>query len=97
LHHCGRVAADHAVDAGCPGICATSDRIVDPDPASLGELVGENFNGGGLTGRGPPVEHFGLLLCERAGTPNEGSSKGIRRDACVQAHSFLPEALLTIL
>ena len=76
-------------------VCATGDRVVDPGAAGLGELVGEDLDGRGLAGRRPPVKYFGFLLCECAGAPDKGSSKGIRRDACVQAHSFLPEALWT--
>jgi hypothetical protein len=38
------------------------------------------------------MEHLGLLLRKRAGTAKQGNRKGIRRNACIQAHDFLPEA-----
>ena len=95
LHHGWRIAADDAVDPRSTGIRAPGNGIIDPGAAAFCVLVGEHSDGGGLAGRCPPMEYF-RLLSESSGARNQGNRKGIRGNACFQAHGFLPEALLSI-
>jgi hypothetical protein len=40
------------------------------------------------------MQNLGLLLRECSSTADEGNRKGIRGNACLHAHGFLPEAFI---